>query len=133
MIQFGFFIYPLIILTTCYSISLGWSPIGFYPTLSNVYLDNTRQINQQQIQHFPGIKPNPQRHITNTLILPTCLLSLQLYLFLKLFHILIMLSFLIYKLCILFISLHLYKLYLDWSSCDDAFAFWEKLFADYAL
>jgi len=29
-IQFGFLIYPFIILTTCYSMSFGWSPIGFF-------------------------------------------------------------------------------------------------------
>ena len=30
IIQFGFFMYPLTIFITCYSISLGWSPTGFY-------------------------------------------------------------------------------------------------------
>ena len=29
IMQLGFFMYPFIIFTTCYSISFGWSPVGF--------------------------------------------------------------------------------------------------------
>lgn len=30
IMQFGFLMYPFIILRTCYSISFGWSPVGFW-------------------------------------------------------------------------------------------------------
>lgn len=44
MMQLGFLMYPFIIFTTCYSISLGWSPIGF---CLKPYLLSRFQANQQ--------------------------------------------------------------------------------------